>query len=466
MARPNGRNNRARGSSYPTPGSSSRRRNRPGWTVSPSTLRTVSRLLDLGTRAASGFARSYNSVKKPGMATSRASIKKIRKKIDAGSLYLRSVPGNTAGGYLRKKWKKAPSKNLFRYGAILNMESGGVVQNSECIYVGHGIPAQEVVKGAWRAIIKQLFEQAGLQIQSIDKDAVVDSADTGTQHILRLQYFKEVEAQTQITVIINLAAGNTISQIVDGLLTGLQSSFTSNLADGDKPKFHLIRYLQQNIARPIEVEFISCIYLEHYNLFVEHTSYLKMQNITPAGNAAAVDEDRYATTNVEAVTLRGKAYKGPHWSNCFEITRKTTGAGSSSGLLANATTGLIVNTYAGLQVSGEETFAKPPPAWQLGCKKEEKVTVDPGKVMRDKIYFKTKISLNKFMGLFCDHVKTGDYIKEVEFGLAHVFALEKMIDMRLSADGDVTVGYETDYTLKINGYYKKPPTIPLTDIIP
>lgn len=461
----------------PTPGRSLRRSSMSGVVPGNLSVQTANRLLDLAQRGAARVIqrqwRNYRSQKASGASKfNPRGIKffngigfKTGKKKPQMKFYSRPVPGNTAGGDLRKKWSKAPSKNLFRHGCTLQREVGNVVTDSDCVYIGHGIPTQELHSMVWRAILKQLFEQAGIQIQSFDKDVVIDSADTATTHTLRLSYYKDVEAQTWISIVISpIAAGSTITNIATQLITAVSANFTTNLADGDKPKFTHLRYIQTNTARPTENEYIAGIYLEHYNVVVDHKSHLKFQNITPAGNAAALDEDRYNAQNVESVTLTGKAYKRDQWANCFEITRKTTGAGSSSGLLANQLTGIIVNTYAGLQVSGEETFSKPPPAWMLGCKKQEKVTVNPGKIFRDTILFSTKISLNKLMGLICDLVKTNDYGKEVEFGISHVFALEKMLDMRLVGDSNITLGYEIDYTLKVNGYYKKPPAIPLVDI--
>lgn len=431
---------------------------RTGRRIGQSLARATRRMANNSRNVGNGGPSKFNPRPK------NRKVKKSRKKFTRNK-YLHGVPGANSGNYIRKGWKKAVSKNSFRNGITLIRETGSIISDADCVYLGHGPPMREMVNGVWRQVLKQLFEQAGLQIQSFDKDVVIDSADTATNHTIRLTYYRDVEIKSQTQIVLsNIPPGSTITQIADGLITAIQTSLAANLADGDKPIFTHLRYIQQNIARPTENEYIACMFLETYNVTFEHKSYLKMQNITPAGNAAALDEDRFASTNVEAVTLRGKAYKNAKWKNCFSLIRKSNSGGGSQGLLANPLTSIISATYTDLLITGEETFSKPPPAWQLGAKKEEKVSLEPGKIMRDKVYFSTKIGLNKFHALVCELIKTNDYSKEVDFGISHVFALEKMIDMRLAGDANITIGYEVDFTLKVKGQYKKPPTMPLVDV--
>lgn len=399
---------------------------------------------------------------------------KVTKYVAAARKSRKYLPGNKPGGYLRKRWSKGPRK--FRAGSFTKREYGTIVSDPECLYLGHGLPQSEIFKGVLRCIIKELFDIAGCQISDLLNDPIIDGADTADDHFLYWEYFENFETKLSKSITTTLGPGETVVTAADKVLADFTISFNSNLAQGFKPIFRRVRYIQSNKVTGSEKDWTAQLFLHDYSCKIQYQGYLKMQNVTPAGSSViATGEDNMSASNVEAVTLHGRAYTTPEWKNGFLIKRRTASSSGNQGLIVNHSTGVILAQSNDLNLNtNSEMFKQPPPGWVFGSKKIEKISIAPGKVYRDKINFYTYISFNKYMSIICDAVKMSynattptsplldlGFSRELNFGIAHLFAFEKMLDMRPASAPQITVGYEMDYTVKVGGYYKKPPVQPL-----
>lgn len=418
--------------------------------------------------AANIAARSNNTSKSKSRGRSgRRSKMSIRKSsIISKSGYSGRIPGNLPGGYLRKRkrWLKAPPLKSLKYGAMLKYETGSTINDSECVYIGHGLPIEQTWLMVVRELIKDLFEEGGFLVADLNTDEVIHSGDTGNTHEISISYYSSTIEETLTEVTINPPAGSTIYSIAASLITALETSLGSVMFQSAVPIFHRLRYTKYVTASVNVRTNVANLWLDKYSLNIYFKSNLKMQNITPAGAATAeTGEDRYSAGDIENVTLYGKGYKTPGWQNYFPLLNRVSKTATSTGLVSNYDTGLILNTYSSISqaTGGNENYKKPPSPQYLGANKFDKVVVPPGKVYRDKILWNTTIGLNKYMAIMTNSIKDSFLnASNVKLGLAHVFAFEKMIDMRIATDSNVTIGYEIDWEMKVKGKSVKPMTTP------
>lgn len=387
--------------------------------------------------------------------------KKVRKSMKRGRT--RKHYSVRKAGYVGtkfRKYSKRPDRNVIH----LKAECGGIIQDNNCVYVGHGVPVQEATSHIFRSVLKEAFQSCGIEVQNIERDPVVDGGDTGFTHALITEYIPNASSRISVSINTALSNGDTLIQATDKWLASLASSFNTNVFTGSKPMLVRLRYVCTGVTNSAEKKFIFSKNLQFVNVQFEHTSYLKIQNITlPGQTAVATGEDIANSQNIESVVLTGRIYKPSEWRNHFEINRRgfTANADVYQGFFCR-NEGMILQTADVLLGSSppEDRFKKPPQPWEIGCKRAAKVVVEPGKIYRDKIYFKTTIGLNTFLEKVCDSIKQNQFENRVNmFGTVHMLALEKMLDFRLQDHG-IEVGYEVDFHMKAKAIYRVPPTSP------
>lgn len=325
------------------------------------------------------------------------------------------------------------------------------------------------------AVLKKGFETAGLEIQNCERDTVVDSADTGFTHNLITDYFNDTSDQFPRSFITQLAAGDTLDSATNKWIAQIGTQFLTNPANvANFPRFTRLRFISTNNVVGGEKKYVFSLNLEYLTIDFDFVSYLKMQNITKPGNAAPeTNEDPASVDNVEAVVLHGRKYTTKEWANGFELnTRGITTPDPNFRPLLATTDGNFYAKAGDITPTGESRFRKPPEPWEVGTKGYSKMVIQPGKIYRDKLTFKTKISWNQFWDKvganYCKQTGTvRDFnYKKTPFGLAHMVAVEKMMDYLTGAsDYAVNLAFEVDSTLKARATVKKPPIAPILQVM-
>lgn len=419
-------------------------------------------------KSAEAIDRAVNTIKKAfSNSSTQTQTRNSSKKNNEYKLYIpKRIPGNVMGGPLVRRFRKGTG-GKYRDACILRRERGATYDDPNCVYIGHGMPVNELYKQAWRAVVKKLFELTGNRVQSIERDPLVDSGDTADLHQLFIEFWVNQKTTTSTSFTVNIAVSDTVVSIADKIITAVQTAFSA-VADHDVPHFRRIRYITTDVATGLQKQFVAQMFLEDFHLDIMHKSTLRMQNITLAGNVSApeANEDIASKDNLEAVALRGKCYKTDTWQNGFQLPYKITQTTGDTSLQAEAQLGVILNKYDNLKTTGTsmETYSKPPPAYLLGTKSYANVvSFNPGKIRVDKINFETTMKFNKFIQLIKPSIRSGDWNQIHKIGIAHLFAFEKALDFR-TTDSPIILGYEVDYTLSVNGTLRKPKQVPLVNI--
>lgn len=376
------------------------------------------------------------------------------------------------GTYASVGFYKSKRKKWARDSIVIRAEQGGIIEDNECLYVGHGLPVEKMFRSAVAAMLKKGFDsRGGYDIQDPLRDLVFDSGDTEfTSHALIFEYFKDAEDKGTYSFTVSLAVTDTLMGIADKVILGMYTAFNAlPLADTEIPKFVRVRQVDTDSVGTMK-KYNWSLNLQYFNIYIDHVSYLKFQNITkPGSTIGATGEDPESSGNIEAVTMNGRIYKTEKWKNCFVLARRSPGTNANDkGLMVDPLGGFISQTATNM-ATADNDFRKPPYPYQLGVRKFNKVHIPSGKIFRDKYKFRTKIGFNTLIEKLLNGIRnnvaldTTKFHIELDIGGAHVLALEKMMDFRTD-DWKVTIGYEVDYTLKVSATAKKPPTRPIIEL--
>lgn len=367
-------------------------------------------------------------------------------------------------GYKRKRRtrfrKKRQTINGMRWSCIERLETGSSINDVECVYLGHGVANNRVMQDILAALFVEGARMNGIECQSFTEDRLVQPEDTANTHQITVVYLRDEKEQQAQNFQFNLAVGDTCADAATKMLTAMATTFGA-LTDLQKPKLINIRYVKFNTVTTGERQVVFQVNLQYTKFVVDYTSYIKWQNITKPGLVAALTgTDPTSIGNVEAVTLHGRKYTFGEWSNQVELNKRgNAAAGTNNGIIVNPSNGIVKTGSAAIGAPTGQ-FQKPPYAYEVNAKKAEKVIVPSGQIYRDKLSFKSTMYLNKYLDIFLDAIRVNTiagYESKMNYGMIHLFALEKMLDFRAGTDHPIEVGFEVDATIKVGVTYKRPP---------
>jgi len=343
--------------------------------------------------------------------------------------------------------KKKPDNYAVR-GSIIRTENGGVSSATtlQSLYLGHGLAIQQVARGVCRAIVKQLFSQAGVTFSNWS-DGAAFGGKIGV-------YYVENPAITTPSLggfELTFATSDSYLTIAANLLSQLITSWVQGY-DYELQRLYLVD-TSNTVAMTVAQMMAKQIDLD---IFFKSRLAIQNRTLSQAGDADVNDVDNNP--------LVGKVYGSPlTWTNTVIPKDRTTGNMANS-YTAGRETGVI--TVKSIDTN-TTALQKPPPCWFFNFKKESKLIVQPGNITNN--YLSWEVKGIKFNTLFkkMGNAFTSNTEMAVDFGSVALLGVEKMLDpLRSSGSGgSISVGYEINQEYHIACNYKKfVPSTPILEV--
>jgi len=306
-----------------------------------------------------------------------------------------------SGGFLRTRRKSRKPKGWQAgKGVTSNFETGSVIGDQDCLYIGHGTgPRERLFEVAFQCILKLLCIKMNVRIKDFyDR---MDAVGFNVGDSISIYYSSTPISTITSTFTYVLLAAPTFQNVVNAFKTWAESTINSSdimpLRFEYSPGTANLQFASVDISE----------LMLHYDI----KSSLKIQNrsINSAGNDEA-DE-------VDNVPLYGKSIGGSGTGVAAKFPSSTTPAN----IVIARTTGLISKVAL-------DDNAKEPLSGYFWPKssQEGKVHLDPGVIKTSVLSTKRNISLKYMFRLFASAIGSTSPI--TSFGRYRFFELEKMID--------------------------------------
>jgi len=375
------------------------------------------------------------------------------------------------GRYQGRFKKRRITRDIYNLKGLTSVtEVSGVVNDSDCVYVGHTCVAlSAMLDTILSALLKTLLVKAGLQVDSVSMnlDSLVVTGVEAGPNTLTAYGFRFTLLCTQgdtdviTTFVYDTQIGNTIKSIVGDISTGsagswatLRNVFVDYCTGGDlnnvrvRKPVKLLFSVYDVGTSPVQYKMVSELNLQNLILHLRVKSELKIQNRTVADNTA--DTDAFDVANNPIVG----------WNYHFN-TGSPRFKGNGPFLLEymGSYTGVITQASADFEDSQNQyniNFKEPPiPNVFRNIEKAGKVRLDPGMIKSDHLFFERKVSLFKFLeqfgwqrtaALLDSGVTQPNSIKAM--GKCALYALEDIINVS-PASNLVTIAYEVNRTTSV-----------------
>lgn len=375
-----------------------------------------------------------------------------------------ATTGRYVGKLRTKRWNIVKQKEMKfkKFGTEFVREDRGKVNDPNCVYVGHAIASQQVVQSVARAIVRAIWKKAGVDVVDFDNNIPMSAINSYT---FSWKYIKDVTSNgVWVTRNINIVLGTSYERLAEDIVTDMVLVMTdaNPVVEGPWQTIRVCDFTLISGLGTDNEQVMARITANGLNVEFDFYSSLAVQNITLA--AAGGDINDELSTNVENNPLKGKIYQSTNMSNGLLVRYKPNSATPSfRNMVADRASGLIVENASFM---GSDMYDKPPPAPFFNCVKSSGVILQPGQIKKDVIKFKNTMHINKFLNTFAVSMWRNTNLAGspeaetwVPFGLAHVVALEKVLDSG-STEQNVNVGYEVTQYYKSFIHFKDDVVIP------
>lgn len=323
--------------------------------------------------------------------------------------------------------------SLIANGVVKVIETGVNAVDDEILYIGHSCPTFEMKYCAWWALFKRLMIKIGVNVGPFGGGSLLTSFALQVGDIFRLQY--KVAANTTPT---NLDFTILVGSTVDNLIIGYATNAT---IDVPTAQFYSMQYLPSG-ATSFAGNFIR-LESSYLHFFVKND--LKLQNRSKNGAGLAQEDD------VNNCPLYGKSYFGTGTGTRLKTLPVT------SGLTANANTGLLVAGAASLNALGQVGYSEPLEyQYFANVSQVGKIHLDAGQMKTSVITKKFKMTFTNFMNAIAPQpsqlpiTSTGTNTYRIKkIAQYRMFALEKMLDSVTTPSADTSVSVAAEHNTKV-----------------
>jgi len=372
---------------------------------------------------------------KPYTPNVRKRMKWTRTKYNGRRTYRTTGYG---GGKSRSRLRKKAVGKYYTTGCVEHIERGGVMSDSQCIYLGcTNSPMEKVLENISRCIIKELFKQAGIAI--VDWSLGPDDLLTDTGFKISHTYYETSDsADPQVAPVSqNILGTSTYSGIVTQFVTLLRTLYGVGV-----PSYPINFTMNSRTINPtLEGAIVATVVCDQFSFKMANSSCLLIQNRTLAeGTDNNIDE------NITNNPITGFVYQTK--TNGF-IPRQRGSVTAAGGFLPDQITG-IVNRPHGID---ERNLIKPPkPHYFRGVVRAAAISLKPGEIKKHSIYYAKQYNLSTF--LVKHNTALTSTKKQTFLGTSMLFAMEKLLDAR-NETSPINIGYEVNTNLKFTYKYTK-----------
>lgn len=279
---------------------------------------------------------------------------------------------------------KRSGKKLLKYnktGTVLVKELTGTVSDPDvCYVINEAINQYDFVQAIIEAIVRQLFEKAGIRIVGRnDIIASLDGSNSGQGKMyIRLNAINISTPETPIDH--PVLTSDTLKSMATKFFAAFINAISlENSSGGGGNTYNtylmteMILYKANEANNAINQQ-LAVVKFDECKIDVYGQAELKVQNRTKASSGSGDAED------VSNNPLQGRLYyfKGVPRPKSLQLSSSNGSNGNSFGLW-NVTTG--VRTLTGAADFGNADFKEPPPpTYFWNCKASSKVRLDPGQI--------------------------------------------------------------------------------------
>lgn len=310
-----------------------------------------------------------------------------------------------------KRGKKDKYAVFSRRGVVFTTETRGIVQDKDCVYLGHAdMPVAQVLKAYCYALIKSVLATLNIPVGQA-QDAICVEGDA-YRFILSFRGQTPVEGNLTGsplqygTELFQLIVNNnsSLGTVADALFSAIETNYLTVVQ---------IKWLQ--VVRQVKIADAPVTYRSYttdiYDLYTSKVkvygeSEFKMQNQSTAigGTALSPTADR-GTDVVNSNPVHGRIYQ---FKGQGVLPTKQTGQTSAWSPLFNqasylwvpdARTGVMTNTATTLQSNVNDlSWSEPPPASVFrGVKKGGIVKIGVGQIQKSNLSSGVNMNITRFM---------------------------------------------------------------------
>jgi len=358
----------------------------------------------------------------------------------------------SVGKQFSKKFKSNVNK-FVKYGYIRKRESGAVVTDTNCVYLGHNAIAMDDM---WKSIIysvtRWFARKAGQDFVSFDSP-VSGLASVDPNITWRITFKQQPDGIVGSDTVITTGTNNW-GQMGDNLYTLIKNNL------GTLSYFELCQielYSPDTVANTRDFPYIS-VEAKQFMVEVVGNSNLMLQNTTLASVA---DADGDMEDNVTNNPLVGKMYEGKGQNFPVAFQNVTVGPTLNLSPKTDFQTGVITFDYSAvgnMSAVMRNQLIKPPPYFHFsGMTGNQTVILKPGAIRRSNVKSVVKHSIMKWIQLCYPFLKPNsgntESAQNIKFlGHVHMFGLERMLDSR-SDEAPLRLAYECNLTTSAVAYY-------------
>lgn len=349
---------------------------------------------------------------------------------------------STSGGRLKtSKYKITKRQKNSMKGVEQTYERASEISTTQQVaWVGHvSAAANDVLVLMWRAIIKQLFAKANVNIRNLFDD-------------VKLAPYSLTQGD-QVTVCFDTSDGvqTLVNSIVPGtawIFDQFVTIFYSNasLRAPDVKLKYIMFKPSENALGAFSDPPTTRLDLDHMYIKLYTKSSMKIQNRSV--NASGANSE-----NVDNVPVYGRSYGGTG-TGAVQLAGINTAVATQ--LIGDSTTGFIAGSSAdpGLQEPIHQMY------FQYVSQKG-KVHMDPGYIKTSVLYHKQNYSLNR-LNQMISQITTNTKQRNV-FGKFRFFGIERMLDTALLASpATITLGIEINTYMNASLYSRfRNATVPI-----
>lgn len=388
--------------------------------------------------------RGINALLKAAQDIKRAS----RSKKKAAPTQTRSQPRRASQGqfpkkrYITRGYRGSKMKKPKRFkhdfyaksGSITKIETGGVVSDTNCVYVGFGTnPISYTHRAICRAIVKEIMSQAGHSIGRFD-DRFNSS---GFVYNLRFRYLTDpsddVINETVVAIPNNPLYETVAIDVAAQMVTLYQANphmFIEEIA------------LVETIVSLGTAKVVGEICCGNFGLYIKSIGSISIQNRTLSSDGAAT------FTDISNNPVHGKTYAGV--GNHFKVRNFVDQTLNTPFYVPGLNPAFGVASQENQSVVSRKPLN---PQDLSGVRKSGSVTISPGEIRHGYLSYFKKINLKTFYRDY--HETLVDPTMEThKLGKIYMVGLEKMVNDRI-AEPNVSIGYEVNLTLKVAGIYRR-----------
>ena len=368
-------------------------------------------------------------------------------------------------------------KQYNRHGSVKLIENGfNVTAGSlHSMYVGHGVASTEILRSTFRAMVKNIFHQAKIEILNWSDLVFLSNGVGSTGYRFDMAFVTDPALNPNLISNIGYTPAGTLTyeQIADGLF----DEFRNGSGAGDQPREPIsltLFAIARNEAdtgnvflRLGHINFKNCKFdykVDSKLTFINKT----LAEVTIGGEST---NERDSALDIESNPLKGKVYSRlKKWANYVDVNNKARPGNSNNNygkkLVCDDTTGLIRFTS---EDSSTRMLQEVPPAWALGFNSERSLVINPAEIYDNKMSFSAQLSTStvfqKFQYILGNSSLNTSGSQRVDFGHVSMVGLGKLVDTQRGAGADIVLGCQIQQKYCCALVYKsRTPSMPITQV--